>query len=210
VIGRSRHLGEERLYDCSLAARAGEPLDPPAAEHLADCPECHARYAELEGFLEVLRGEAEAETEAVFSGEQLVHQKDQILRRVEQLHRAARVISFPVSTLPPTTAGAAGFASRWVAAAAAAGLFVGVAVGSTVFGHQMPAASERAMQVAAPAARMAPQPAVLVSSPAPVVETVDDELFMSQLEMALARPWTRELMPFDALTPHARDQQQLR
>jgi hypothetical protein len=210
VIGRSRHLGEERLYDCYLAAHAGEALDPPAAEHLADCRDCQVRYAELEGFLEVLSGEAAAETDALFSAEQLVHQKDQILRRVEQLHHAARVISFPGGTLPRAVGSAGRFAPRWVAAAAAAGLFVGVAVGSTVFGRETPARTERAMQVATPAPRMTPQPAVLVSNPAPVVETVDDEVFMSQLEMALARPWTRELMPFDALTPHARDQRHLR
>jgi hypothetical protein len=210
VIGRSRHLGEERLYDCYLAACASEPLDPPAAEHLADCAECQARYAELEGFLEVLRGEAEAETDAIFSSEQLLHQKDQVLRRVDQLHRAARVISFPGGALPQMAGGPGRFAPRWVAAAAAAGLFVGVAVGSTIFSHETRPRTDRAMQVAVPAPRMAPQPAVLVSNPAPVVETVDDELFMSQLEMALARPWTRELMPFDALTPHARDQRNLR
>ena len=210
MIGRSRHLGEERLYDCYLAARASEPLDPPTAEHLADCGECQARYAELEGFLEVLRGEADAETDAVFSPEHLVHQRDQILRRVDQLHRAARVISFPGGAMP-TMAGTTGrFAPRWVAAAAAAGLFVGVAVGSTIFSHETRPRIERTVQATAPAPRMAPQPAVLLSSPAPVVETVDDEVFLSQLEMALARPWSRELMPFDALTPHARDQRNMR
>lgn len=210
MIGRSRHLGEQRLYDCYLAARAGEPLDPPTAEHLSDCAECQAQYAELEGFLEVLRGEAEAETDAIFSPEQLVHQRDQILRRVDQLHRAARVISFPGGAMPPMAGATGRFAPRWVAAAAAAGLFVGVAMGSTIFSRESHPRAERIVQVSAPAPRMSPQPAVLVSSPTPAVETVDDEVFLSQLEMALAKPRTRELMPFEELTPHAREWQNLR
>jgi len=35
--------------------------------------------------------------------------------------------------------------------------------------------------------------------------TADEDAFLSDLEVALARPRTRELQPFDALTPHVRD-----
>ena len=35
--------------------------------------------------------------------------------------------------------------------------------------------------------------------------TADDDAFLSDLEMALERPRTRELQPFDALTPHVRE-----
>ena len=68
---RVHHLTEERLFDVYLAERAAEPADPPAAEHLADCATCQAQYAELEGFLDVVRGEAEAETHEVFTSEHL-------------------------------------------------------------------------------------------------------------------------------------------
>ena len=33
----------------------------------------------------------------------------------------------------------------------------------------------------------------------------DDDAFLIELELALARPHTRELQPFDAMTPHVRD-----
>jgi hypothetical protein len=34
---------------------------------------------------------------------------------------------------------------------------------------------------------------------------VDDDTFLTELEFALQRPHTRELQPFDVLTPHARE-----
>ena len=55
MISRARHLQEERLFDSYLAERAGEPIDPPIAEHLADCAACCARYAELAAFMDALR-----------------------------------------------------------------------------------------------------------------------------------------------------------
>jgi hypothetical protein len=33
----------------------------------------------------------------------------------------------------------------------------------------------------------------------------DDDSFLSELENALQHPRTRELVPYDALTPHVRD-----
>jgi hypothetical protein len=210
VIGRARHLREDRLYECYLAAQAGEALDPPSAEHLADCTACQARYAELEGFLDVVRGEAEAETNEIFTAEHLVHQREQILRRVDHLHRAARVISFPGGPPPQAIYADNRFAPRWVAMGAAAGLFVGMVVGGTMFSRESRLRADRPMQVVTAPAPRSVQPAVLVNNPMPVVETIDDDVFISQLEMALARPRTRELMPFDALTPHVRDQRQMR
>jgi len=37
------------------------------------------------------------------------------------------------------------------------------------------------------------------------LEDPDDDAFLMELELALARPHTRELQPFDAMTPHVRD-----
>jgi hypothetical protein len=39
----------------------------------------------------------------------------------------------------------------------------------------------------------------------PAPDPAADEAFLSDLELALERPRTRELQPFDALTPHVRD-----
>ena len=61
---RAHHLHDERLFDCYLTERGGEVLDPPAAEHLADCGECTARYAELTQFMETLRRDGDAASDA--------------------------------------------------------------------------------------------------------------------------------------------------
>ena len=127
---RGHHLQEERLFDCYLAAKGGEALDPPVAEHLTDCDDCGARYAELTEFMEMLSTEAATESDAVFSPERLRAQRMHISRRLEHLGHPARVITFPGRTgghhsdRPRRVRHAGG-----LRAAAAAGLFVGVATG---------------------------------------------------------------------------------
>ena len=90
--GRGHHLQEERLFDCYLAVRDGELLDPPVAEHLTDCDDCGTRYAELTEFMEMLSTEAATEADAVFSPERLRAQRMHIGRRLEHLGHQARVI----------------------------------------------------------------------------------------------------------------------
>src|SRR5947207_10598718 len=127
----AHHIEEERLFDSYMTERSGAPIDPPVAEHLADCEACGARYAELNRFMDALRREGDAECDAVFTPERLHAQQQQIARRLEQLARPARVISFPSRIVRRTiTASTSRTAPRWIAAAAAAGLFVGVAVGA--------------------------------------------------------------------------------
>ncbi len=178
-------------------------VDPPAAEHLAECADCSRRYAELTIFMDGLRDEADAEVEELFPTERLVAQQQNIFRRLTHVHRPARIISFPARELAAAMPSSGRVPPRWLAAAAAAGLFIGVAVGG-VFG---PAGMRRdaSMQVAAPpmsAPRVAASPAVRVNTP---VESPDDDAFLLQLEMALAQPTLRELQSFDALTPEVRE-----
>jgi anti-sigma factor RsiW len=203
MIGRSAHLHDDCLVEYYFADRRGEPLDPPSVEHLTDCEACHARYADLITFLDDVRTDADAETDAVFTPERLRQQQEQILKRLEHASRSARVISFPGQISGHPITGGLRVAPRWLAAAAAAGLFVGVAVGGT-FLHPGP---QRPMRVGSPTAtaRLAPSPAVLVSAPTNVTESIDDDAFLMQLEFALERPHTQELQPFDALTPHVRE-----
>jgi hypothetical protein len=216
VIARAHHLHDDRLFDCYVAARTGESPDPPAAEHLLTCDACAARFAELGAFLDAVRAEGDAEADRVFTQERLRNQQQQIMRRLEHVGRAARIISFP-GRVGRRVAGATRVAPRWLAAAAAAGLFVGVAVGGMLFdsGTGSPAPTTL-MARSKPPRRLAAPPPVRVTSPASVVEppppppvvakpaTSDDDTFLSELENALQyRP--QELQPFDALTPHVRD-----
>jgi hypothetical protein len=204
VIARGPHLHDDRLFDCYLAERGGEPIDPPAAEHLADCSACGARYAELVSVMETVRTSGEAEADAVFTPERLRAQQQQIARRIEHIGRPARVISFPRQfTRGRMTASATRTAPRWVAAAAAAGLFVGLALGASYrwdseLGPNRPLGGE---MVATRPARLMPAAARSIN---PSNEPADDA-FLMDLEVALERPHTPELVAFDALTPHVRE-----
>ena len=119
MIDRAHHVQEERLLDCYLAERGEETIDPRTAEHLADCDACALRYAELREFMEGLRTDADAETDAVFTPDRLRTQQLHVARRIEQMGKAARVIRFPRRfTDRHMEVRSARTAPRWVAAAA--------------------------------------------------------------------------------------------
>ena len=121
-MSRSPHLQETRLFDCYLAVQGGERLDPPVAEHLADCADCGDRYADLAQFMDAVRADAAAEADEVFTADRLSVQRAQISRRLAHLGQPARVISFPDRTSGHRFSVAARRpARRW---RAAAGLFM--------------------------------------------------------------------------------------
>lgn len=200
-----QHLPEERLFDSYLATRAGERLDPPVAEHLGDCEACAARYDDLSRFMDRLREEGTADADTVFTADRLLAQRRSIADRLLHAAHPARIIRFPgrrsvdfVRRSMTTSTGHG--SSRWVAAAAAAGLFIGVAVGASYNFNGRPRAPQSfAPQIAAPLLNGAAGRGDIKPSPS------GDEAFLSDLEIALERPHTRELLAFDAFTPHARD-----
>jgi hypothetical protein len=214
MIVRAPHLQEDVLHECYYAERRGDPIDPPAAEHLSDCDACRRRYADVGAFLNQLGHDADADVHALFPSERLRQQQQEIAKRLELVGRAARVITFPgranavagPKARPSTTR----LTTRWVAAAAAAGLFVGVAAGTSFnfipglnfVNSARPVgivASRKAVTSALPSHLASPP----VSEAADIVDT--DDRFMSDLESALDRPHTSELVVFDALTPHVRE-----
>lgn len=201
-MNRAHHLHDERLFDCYLAARSGETPDPPIVEHLTDCDACGKRYAELTQFMEALSLQATAEADAVFTADRLRAQAQQISRRLEHLSHPARVITFPGSMMGHHVGPAAPrHARRWVAAAAAAGLFIGVGAGLFLDrGASHGVAQGRS--IARQALLKAPD-AVEIARPDPS-ETYD-EAFLTEIELAGDRPRTRELLALDALTPHVRE-----
>jgi hypothetical protein len=206
VIRRGHHLQDDQLFDCYLVERGGEPIDPPTAEHLTDCTACGGRYTELIRFMDGLRVDGEAEADEIFTAERLRAQQQHIARRLERVGRAARVISFPGQFVRRSiSASTTRTAPRWVAAAAAAGLFIGVALGASYEWNALTGSSRRSMARGVES-RTTPVATRGTNQP----DVAADDAFLSDLELALERPHTRELVAFDAFTPHVREVQDRR
>jgi hypothetical protein len=205
MIVRAPHLQDERLYECYYAERRGDVLDPPTAEHLSDCDACRHRFDDLSQFMAAIRNDADAALEASFPPDKLRAQQQEIARRLESIGRAARIISFPGRlAVRPSNTSTVRLATRWIAGAAAAGLFVGVAAGTAFnFGGRLNFAQNARLTIGQPVRPRPQQPHI---GPAPVGgASASDDAFMSDLESALDRPHTSELAVFDALTPHVRE-----
>jgi hypothetical protein len=93
-------------------------------------------------------------------------------------------------------------ARRWIAAAAAAGLVVGIAAGQlldlrdALGGPTRPFAEQRPAEAV---------PTVANIQPAVVTSLQSDEAFLSELEDASLSPRVPELAALDAFTPRLRD-----
>lgn len=192
------HPDDERLLEHYFTARWSETPDPRIAEHLAECSACAARHGELTAFMTGVRKEAEADVDALFAPARMAAQREQILQRLSHVHRTARVLAFPATLPAASGAGSVRIPSRWLAGAAAAGLFIGVALGGFVGSGTLRRAGDPVQQTLS-----APVPAV--SALAPAAELPDDDAFLMELETALTNHQLRELQPFDALTPQVRE-----
>jgi len=90
--------------------------------------------ATLSATLDAYRAAAHAEADAHFDDRALEAQRQRILQRIEQAGQRARVLPFPSTSGPvrPT----AGVSRRWISAAAAAGLLIGLFTGQLL--HVIP------------------------------------------------------------------------
>lgn len=203
---RFGHMKDSRLFATYLGECAGEALDPREADHLSSCAECAGRFQKLAALMNEVRDAADVEVDDAFPAARLEAQRQQILRTLEQVQRPARVLSFPRRDLAPDERTSTRMTPRWVAGAAAAGLFIGFAAG----GYLGPERFQRSgLQVAQSVPgqmivqRPAAVPAVRINATQP--DAPDDDAFLMELEVALSRTYARELQPFDAMTPHVSD-----
>lgn len=200
-----RHVDDDRLFASYLARRDGEPTDADVSCHLAGCPTCTTRFRELGQLFDDLRNHAEREVEAAFPPERLQRQRQHLVRRLEHLGHAARVISFPGRPASRAVGSHGGRAApRWIAAAAAAGLFVGAAVGTFYHGTWHPLANQSPAARSSPA-RTTPATTRDTATLASNTRLSDDDTFLSEMELAVGGTRCRELRTFDALTPSVRD-----
>jgi hypothetical protein len=199
ISGLPRHLDDAQFM--SIWHAAIESGQGPADAHLADCQQCRTRYAAFTAWMERVREDGRADADEIFTPERLAAQQAQVLRRLEASERPARVIAFPKFAHPVTST--QGHAQRWVAAAAAAGLVIGIAAGQFVdiretFGgrqiNQQVAQNARAVPT-----DLSANPSVTPAAARPVS---DESLFFGD---GIQRAAYSPLQPMDDITPRARD-----
>jgi hypothetical protein len=199
-LGRRRHLDDTAFSELWSAAAAGgdATVAAPDADHLESCAACRARYDAFTDWLADARVDAIAAADEVFPAERLASQQSQILRRLEVLERPARVIAFP-KYAQPVAINRSG-PQRWIAAAAAAGLIVGLGAGELLDLRRSSRLRPLATVDTAPisqSARGAVQPISLNS---------DDALLYD----ADLSPRVEALQALDGITPRPRDLDQSR
>lgn len=192
------HLDDARLAsiwtDASLTGEA--PADP----HLQACAACRSRFTAFSGWLEQIRVDANTEADDAFPTERLAVQQAQIFRRIEAAERPARVIAFPKLARPISSGGS--HARRWITAAAAAGLIVGVAVGQFMdIRRSLGNGGATHQQARAVESRPAPPQAGVQ----PASMTLTDDALMVRLEELSTTQIPDSLVALDSMTPRARD-----
>ena len=200
MFAAKRHLDDSVLIRRYLADRGLEALDAGdegALRHLAHCPACESRYEALRAGFDEAREAALADAAAACGADRLERQRDRILRRIDALHAGPRVLPFPAAVQSGHGAAQPRVFRRWVAAAAAAGLLVGLGLGRLApFERAGTTADARQQMTSAPASgRQTP-----VMRALQVESTANDEAFLSEIELATAAPRTRELRAIYAFT----------
>jgi hypothetical protein len=178
------HLSDDRLIDVCLNQAAAMEQ-----QHLASCGVCEERRANLARLLTEVSDVTVAEADALFTQERLDRQRAHILQRVEQESRHGRLISFPAGQGSSPTLLRARPAARWIAGAAAAGLFIGLLAGH--FTHDFTAGR------VLPSRAVAPSAATIQA----VSTTMSEEEFLGRLEIAIEGTGGTALRPLDDLTP---------
>jgi hypothetical protein len=119
LVLRQGHLAESALVEALTTGT--QP------RHLDRCDLCAERAAGIGRWLDSVKAMGLDMADEHFAPEQLLVQKDQILRRLEQLDQPSRVIAFPgLSRFEVRPSGGRRVAPAWLGVAAAAGLILGL------------------------------------------------------------------------------------
>jgi hypothetical protein len=186
-----RHVTDDRLIEMCLAGSASAADE----QHLVGCIECETRRVEYAALLQQTSEAATIEADAAFPADRLARQQARILHKIDQDGRPGRLIAFPNGHGHDALSLRTRPASRWVAAAAAAGLIVGLVAGHMV--HDFPGGGRRA-----PVAHVAVSEQATGTAMRSAGVITDDE-FLGQIEAAIDRGGPATLRPLDALTPRA-------
>jgi len=180
-----------------LALHFEKPSEGDAHEHLSSCATCQARgFAAAELLDEVTRAAA-SEADQRFGDDLLARQHARIMGRVAQECRSARIISFPAA--PPAAVRPVRGGTRWVAAAVAAGVILGI-VGEHVTAR-IARGGHPARAFVVPAVQVVGDTGVAVRA----VSVGSDDDFYGQVELAFGSAAPAALRPLDVLTPRVTD-----
>ncbi|MGE5361060.1 MAG: hypothetical protein ACM3NQ_18740 [Bacteroidales bacterium] len=196
-----RHLGDDQMIAVVVGADSRLRRPDAALAHLETCTACTSRYHELARQLTDWRDEAQAEADAIFTPARLESQRAQILARLEYAGHPARVIKFPARGNQSLAIFTGTQVRRWIAAAAAAGLIIGVAAGRMVDFH--PAAPQPGVRATATAPTAAPR--VRDTERTGVKPGTDDQEILLNLDRPLYLQPVAELEALDAMTPKPRE-----
>ena len=197
-----RHLDDNvfiRRYLADRGLAALDASDEGPLRHLAHCPACEARYQALRAAFDETREAAILETDAACSADRMERQRDRILRRVNTLHAGPRVLPFPAAGQNGHAASQPRVIRRWVAAAAVAGLLVGLGAGRLMFNAHAPTTT-LARQQFTPASGLGSVGQVPTMRALHVEPRLNDDQFLSEIEVATAAPRTQELRAIYAFT----------
>lgn len=220
------HLSDDQLLRVAVSHDQEEPTSR-AHRHLDACSGCEERLASVAAELDAVRNVAAAGFDEVFTPNRLQTQRARIAHRLATLvgtEAPARVLAFPFSTrrLPRLESRAI----RWVGAATAAGLLLGVTAGQLVHFHPDAPDGRVAAPSETPATESArtfdmtgtvelpplgdvnteavrpPEDPLTVSQ---FEQVLADEEFLGSLDLALTSFQVSELETIDALTPRVGD-----
>ncbi|MCX6552040.1 MAG: hypothetical protein NTY02_13750 [Acidobacteria bacterium] len=200
MFAGKRHLDDSALIRRYLADRGLEALeaaDESLLRHLVQCASCEARYIAIQRVFDESRDAAVDAADAAFPADRLAAQRERILRRIDAQYDGPRVIPFPAAAhaaqvLPPSA-----LVRRWVAAAAVAGLIIGLTAGRLIPFSSSTSTDARRQPGAVPASAARPAPVMRSLHEEPVV---DEEQLLFDVDLATAAPRAAELRAIYAFT----------
>jgi len=190
-----RHLRDDQMIAVYIGAEPRFGRQDSSQSHLHWCTSCARRYEEFVERMTRLRDDASAEADAVFPPARLEAQRLQILDRLERASHPARVLPFPAHSGQSLSIFTGNQVRRWIAAAAAAGLIIGLALGRVAdLRRMMP--QGRGVHVTATA-----PPRPVEAAPRVVEPKLNEEEIFSRAEQAQGRLMVDVLESLDAITP---------
>jgi hypothetical protein len=183
------HLSDESLIELHALLIAGEhTVAARYLKHVKQCESCAERLDDVREDAAAIRRDVTANVDALITPARLDRQFDVIMRRLEG--HSGRVLPFPIAiqrTAPVQPL------RRWVAMAAAAGLFIGIGAGRLM----------GPMSTGQPSTWSARTDVVRPGVTGVQQET--DEQMLVEIDAAVARSRTKEFRALDELTPRIAD-----